>query len=137
MDWHSCIDDKNAIKMTSNSERIKSLLHSAKRRKDFVENHKIDDTNAEIIFSDMYEGCLELLHAFVAQKGYKVQNHICLAYFLRDNENDRELFMIFDRYRKIRNDVLYYGRMLDKGFSIKAIQELSYFYQRIKGKIIM
>ncbi len=54
-----------------------------------------------------------MLHALVLIKGYKVNNHICLGYFIRDVLKNRALFRKFDDCRYKRNSLLYYGKQMD------------------------
>lgn len=131
MDWNNCLNEGNVIKITSNKEKVTSLIKAAEKKINFVNKHKIDKDNSEILFTDMYEGCLEILHALAINLGYKVSNHICLGYLLRDVLNKRDLFLIFDNYRKIRNDILYYGKILDISFTITAIENLNSFHKEI------
>lgn len=44
--------------------------------------------------------------------GYKVGNHICLGYYLRDILGKNDMFRLFDDCRSKRNSLVYYGRKM-------------------------
>ena len=57
------------------------------------------------------------------QYGYKVNNHICLGYFLRDKLDKKSLFRLFDDCRYKRNSLMYYGRKMDFETAKSAIKK--------------
>ena len=109
MDWNNCVESSIAIKVSPNRERSLSLLKSAKNTARFVTSIGIDESNAPILLKNYYEALLELVHSLLYKKGYKVLDHVCAGYFIRDVIEDVESFRIFDKYRKIRNSIVYYG----------------------------
>ena len=91
MDWEQCIEESNIIKISPNKERAYSLLKSSKNMIEFVLNIKINEKNSPILIKDAYEALLELLHSLLYIKGYKVLNHVCVGYFIRDELKDKEI----------------------------------------------
>ena len=84
---------------------------------------EIDEKNANYIFEDYYSSLLEMLHAIVLLDGYKVDNHICLGYYLRDIFKREDLFRIFDDCRFKRNSLIYYGTRMDFEIAKDAIEK--------------
>ncbi|MDD9952842.1 MAG: hypothetical protein OXR66_00735 [Candidatus Woesearchaeota archaeon] len=60
----------------------------------------------------MYAAVLEVLHALALLDRFTVRNHLCFTYFLRDYHNRHDLSVLFDRCRKKRNSLVYYGKLL-------------------------
>ncbi len=87
---------------------------------------KLTTQNISVYVSLMYEAVHEALSALLYNKGFKVENHVCLGILLEqlDPAFRREQF---ERYRKARNRINYYGhRMsLERGRAfIKDMQQL-------------
>ena len=135
MDWKQCQEEANAIKIYANKERAISLMKSARNMMEFVINIELNDKNASILLKNAYESLLELLHALLYSKGYKVLNHVCVGYFIRDELKDAEAFYIFDKYRKIRNSIVYYGESVEREVAEEAIKEIKGLFDKIE-KII-
>ncbi|HIH25908.1 hypothetical protein J4476_05160 [Candidatus Woesearchaeota archaeon] len=131
MDWNTCIKEGSAIRTETDKKKIELLLNASKRKINFVNTHEINDSNQEILFSITYEGILELLHAFVMNDGYFVNNHICMGYYLKDIFRNKELFDIFDSCRIVRNNVIYTGEVISVDFAKRLIRELNYLNEEI------
>jgi hypothetical protein len=52
------------------------------------------------------------MHAQMHLKGYSVNNHVCLGYYIRDILKNDWLFRSFDDCRLKRNSLVYYGKMM-------------------------
>lgn len=46
-------------------------------------------------------------------KGYKFLDHESITYFLRDILTEKQVSAKFDRYRRLRNGINYYGEDID------------------------
>ena len=131
MDWSECIKnrivkdvktDKYLIESTKNIAEIK--IKSAKALPDELFIGKI---------TLLYDALRELLECKALENGYKIYNHECYSAFLKeilDFSNEADLF---DKLRKIRNGINYYGRMLDKDESDKVIKDLFSLIRQFKG----
>ncbi len=122
MDWQEC-NEKGFIKEVSkDNELIKSLKVSAQKRFDTAERLDIDETTAATVVTLFYDSLRELLEAKSVEKGYKIYNHDCYCAFLKEIEKDEKLGNSFDRFRRIRNGINYYGKDIDV-ISAKEIVE--------------
>tara|TARA_Y100000310_G_scaffold345862_1_gene471716 strand:+ start:27704 stop:28012 length:309 start_codon:yes stop_codon:yes gene_type:complete len=81
----------------------------------------IKEDNANYIFEGYYSSALEILHSLLLKDGYKVSNHICASYYLRDILKKEELYRIFDDCRYKRNSLVYYGRTMEFAIAQEAI----------------
>lgn len=52
--------------------------------------------------------------------------------FIKDILKKDEISAKFDKYRKIRNNILYYGKMIDKNTGKEDIKELTELFDKIK-----
>jgi len=64
---------------------------------------------SKTILRELYEGMREYCEAIGYLRGYKFLDHESIGLFLRDILKEDSLFKRFDRYRKLRNGINYYG----------------------------
>ncbi len=106
-DWGECIAYNSSAKISPDKSRARSLVSTAHGRIDYLMAQKINELSARYIFEGYYASVLEMLHAFIILEGYKVENHICLGYYLRDILKNVSLFRLFDGCRFKRNSLVY------------------------------
>lgn len=109
--WNDCLESSSAVGVSPNKERAKSLAETAKERIKLIK--EITEKNCNFVFEDYYTSVLELLQALVSLKGYKITNHLCLGFYLRDILKKENLYLIFDDIRYKRNSLTYYGKRMD------------------------
>ncbi|RLJ03079.1 MAG: hypothetical protein DRP11_01765 [Candidatus Aenigmatarchaeota archaeon] len=128
--WKDCLEKNSSMRISPDIERAKSLIETSEERISIV--GEIDERNANFIFEDYYSSLLEILHALVLLNGYKVTNHICLGYYLRDILKREDLFIIFDDLRYKRNSLTYYGRRMDFGTAMESIEKSKMLIREVK-----
>ncbi len=69
-------------------------------------------------------GLREYCEAIGYLRGYKFLDHESIGYFLRDILKEQSVSMKFDRYRKLRNGINYYGEDIDIETVKEAIIEV-------------
>lgn len=111
--WDECLFKYFAVKVTTNKARIRSLLETAEARVEFASEIVLTDGSANFIFEDYYTSVLEIVEALALVNGFKIKNHICIGYYLRDVMKRAELFRLFDDCRYKRNGLTYYGDRMD------------------------
>jgi len=121
--WAECLDTSASLKVSPDKAKAKSLIETAQGRNEFLKESAVKESNASYIFENHYTSMLELTHALVVLAGYKVSNHICLGYYLRDVLQRDDLFRIFDDCRFKRNSLVYYGKRMDFETAKEAIQK--------------
>ena len=129
--WQDCIDDYCAIKISVDIQKINSLLSTANGRIDFVNSIDITDNNVNFIFENYYTSILELLHSIVLKKGFKVSNHICLGFYLKDSLNNRKVFDLYDELRMKRNSLVYYGKQMDTKIVRNSVDKSKRLYEEL------
>lgn len=133
--WEECIECNSSIKISLDKEKSKSLRDTAKDRIKYLNENKVKENNANFIFEGYYSSVLELLHALLLMHGYKVTNHICLGYYIRDILQREDIFRIYDDCRFKRNSLIYYGRKMDFATAKNAIEKCIKIIQEIDGLI--
>ena len=132
--WDECINHNSSIKVTPDKEKSKSLIETAEERIDFSAR-ELTEKNANYIFEGYYSSILEMIHAIVILDGYKVNNHICLGYYLRDILKNDELFRLFDDCRFKRNSLVYYGKRMDFDTAKESIKKAKKLINELKNII--
>ena len=104
------------FKISKDIERAKALLGMSKERFGSI---KIFPKNLVYrIAEEYYEIIKELLTAIMYSDGYKTLSHKMLITYLADNYSllkDSERFLM-DSLRKLRNDLVYYGKKISQEF---------------------
>ncbi len=111
--WDDCIETCSSLEVTPDKSKARSLIETASGRVQFLAEMAVKESNANYIFENYYSSALELMHALVLIGGYKVSNHICLGYYLRDILRKEDLFRLFDDCRSKRNSLVYYGQKMN------------------------
>lgn len=133
--WEECVCNHDAIEYTPDREKAKILIQMAEARKAFLNKNDIDPINCTFLVEGYYSSAVEILHALVLLNGFKVDNHICLGYFLRDLMKNQRLFRIFDDARYKRNSILYYGKKIDIEVAKITIKNIGILMEEL-GKLI-
>jgi len=132
--WNDCIENNSALPVTPDKGRAKSLIETADERISLIT--VINEKNCNFIFEDYYTSVLELLQASVILKGYKILNHLCLGYYLRDVLKKDDLYILFDDIRYKRNALTYYGKRMDLETSQQAIKKCKMLMTSIKELVV-
>ena len=132
--WNDCIYSNSAVKITPDKEKAKSLIETAEDRIKFS-IRDLNEKTANYIFEDYYSSVLELAQALVLLDGYKVNNHVCLGFFLRDVLKKEDLFRLFDDCRYKRNSLVYYGKRMDFKTAKDAIEKAKKLMNKLKNII--
>jgi hypothetical protein len=104
-----CLNLGKVKKVVVNNSRALSLIKSSSQA---IESAKIIPLNlntAKSVLRELYEGLREYCEAIGYLEGYKFLDHESITYFLRDVLKEDSLSAKFDRYRKLRNGINYYG----------------------------
>ena len=129
--WGECLDYSSAIKITPDKEKAASLAETAQDRIKFSLK-RLNEKNANYVFEGYYSSILEIIHAIVILDGYKVNNHICLGFYLRDALKNDELFRLFDDCRYKRNSLVYYGKRMNFETAKDTIEKAKKLIKELK-----
>ena len=128
--WEECVENNTALEVTPDIGRARSLVETAKERVNVIK--ELNERNCNFVFEYHYTSLLELLQALVILKGFKVLNHVCLGFYLRDVLKREELYIIYDDLRYKRNTLVYYGKRMDFETCKEAIEKCKFIIGEIE-----
>jgi len=104
------------FKISINPIRAQSLKEMALERFGDIRNEK----KPYKIVEEYYEIIKELITALMYTEGLKTLSHKTLVYYLEKNykEFTKQEIILVDDLRKLRNDIIYYGKKVNKEFLI-------------------
>lgn len=124
MNFENSLRDGKAKKVTSNKIRASSLINSSIQAIDTAKKIILDNDSTKSILRELYEGLREYCEAIGYSKGYKFLDHESIGYFLRDILKEQSIYSKFDRYRKLRNGINYYGEDINIETVKEALAEI-------------
>jgi len=125
MNFENSLVNGKAKKVMLNKIRASSLLKSSIQAIETAGIIPLNQNSLKSILRELYEGMREYCEAIGYLRGYKFLDHESIGYFLRDILKEQSIFMKFDRYRKLRNGINYYGEDIDIETVKEAIIEIS------------
>lgn len=133
------IDMEMVRQGSKDKNTAKNILARATRRLEFVRSQEINQDTAPFIFEYAYEVIRECVHGLMIAEGYKPYSHEATVAFIDERYKDQfgeKLVRAFDRYRIIRNDIMYRANPVSMEETIKAL-ETADEYVRITQGIFM
>lgn len=121
--------NEEIFRISKNLARAESLLSMAKERmKDIKE-----ETKTYKIIEEYYEIIKELLTSLMYADGYKTLSHIKLIDYFAKNYDELKYpqIKLINNLRKLRNEILYYGKKIDKTFLINNEQEIKKIIKKL------
>jgi hypothetical protein len=119
MNFENSLIEGKAKKIMPNKIRASSLFTSSIQAIETAKIIQLDSNTLKSILRELYEGLREYCEAIGYLKGYKFLDHESITYFLRDILKEHPVSIKFDRYRKLRNGINYYG----EGIDIETVKE--------------
>ena len=110
MDW---LDWKNKgfVKESKvDNNLVNSLIKSSEKKSESNKRLGLDETTASTKVSLAYEALKEVLEALAIKKGFKIYNHDCFSAFLDEICKNKSFSAEFDKFRRLRNQINYYGK---------------------------
>lgn len=113
MNFEKSLIDGKAKKVVPNKIRALSLIKSSAEAIETAKNIPLNEKSVKTILRELYEGLREYCEAVGYSKGYKFLDHESIGYFLRDILKEQSIYGKFNRYRKLRNGINYYGEDIE------------------------
>lgn len=89
--------------------KAESLLHASREAVATAKGIPQNEESAKSIVRELYEGLRQFCEAIGYLRGYKFASHEAIAGFIGDLLQEPDIAARFDRYRKLRNGINYYG----------------------------
>ena len=112
-----------AKKAQKDVQLAKALVKTAEQDMLFIGSLPIDDVSSRKIISNCYDILRSLLEAEASLNGFKIYSHEAFTYYLMENNNEYAS-KNFERFRKIRNSINYYGKEISVEESKEIIAEI-------------
>ncbi len=124
MSFENSLIEGKARKVMPNRIRASSLFKSSIQAIETSKIIQLNPNTLKSILRELYEGLREYCEAIGYTRGYKFLDHESITYFLRDILKEQSISIKFDRYRKLRNGINYYGEDIDIETVREAIREI-------------
>ncbi len=111
----------------------KAMIERASKRLEYVKSQSITEENASFLFEDIYEIMRECVHGLMAANGYKPYSHEATVAFLDEHYKPyfgEKLVEAFNRYRIIRNNIMYRANFVSKDEALKALDVAENFVRK-------
>lgn len=113
MNFETCLIEKKAKAVMPNKIRAASLIISSTQAIETAKIIPLTENSAKTILRELYEGLREFCEALGYVRGYKFSDHESITYFLEAELKNQSASKKFDRYRRLRNGINYYGESVD------------------------
>jgi len=134
MNFENLIRNGIVKKVPKDAIRAKSLIKSAEQALGTAKDIPIEEDKLKTIFRELYESLRQYCEALGYLKGYKFLNHESIAVFLDEILNEKEISIKFDRYRKLRNGINYYGDVIEITTVKGTLKEIPLIIDKLKRK---
>src|SRR3989344_7839928 len=132
MDFNECIKKRIAKEVKEDKELIASLIKTSQNKFDSEKKLELSEVTSSSKISLLSDSLRELLEALAIKNGYKIYNHECYTYFLKDILNESIKGDEFDELRKIRNGINYYA----KGISVEEAKDVLERINKLREEIV-
>jgi len=134
MDWEECKYKRFIKEINCDNNLINSLIKSSNDKLKSFERLGLDEITASTKISIIYDSLREILEALAIRKNLKIYNHECFCAFLDEICNDKLFSDEFDRFRKLRNKINYYGKQVQIDEAKIIIEEMILLREKIVKK---
>lgn len=121
------------VKVTPDTHKADSLLITAENSLLSAKRLPLDEHTASSALCLAYDAMRAVLESIALRKGYRIYSHEAYTYFLKEHKMEREA-SVFDKYRKLRNGIQYYGKIASVMVAKAAIEEIEQLIQEFKEK---
>ncbi|MBU1252708.1 MAG: hypothetical protein KJ905_04060 [Nanoarchaeota archaeon] len=119
-------------KVKPDSQRAQSLEKSSQQALQTAKSIPLNENSSKTVFRELYESLRQFCESLGYSKGYKFNNHESITSFLDEVLKEKDNSLKFDRYRKIRNGINYYGDTIDISTVKEALKDIPKIIDKIK-----
>ncbi|MCF7872288.1 hypothetical protein K9L97_04615 [Candidatus Woesearchaeota archaeon] len=138
MSFKDYLKNKKVVKGTPDMQKVSSLIKMSKNHLKIVEKIELTEETTSIILSQAYESLRQVLEAMALKEGYRVYSHEAYVDFLLE-KGEISFANRFDRLRKLRNGINYYGKPVSKNITKAALEEIKemveYLIKKYLGRL--
>jgi len=130
--FENSVKNKKARIITRNIIRTKSLIISSQEAIKNAKEIILTEGKQKTILRELYEGLRQFCEALGYLRGYQFFDHESITFFIEDILKEHLLAVKFDRYRKLRNGINYYGNELALETAKEALIEIPKIINELK-----
>jgi hypothetical protein len=135
MIFEDFIRSKKARASSKNPDLAKSLLRGSIKDLKFLEGLEINENSSRKVMVSYYETLRSILEAVASIQGYKIYEHEAFTFYLKKIE-EGVLSIKFDRLRKIRNSINYYGEDISIAETKEVKEEIKKMIENLIKKYL-
>ena len=132
MNFENSLVNGKVKKVMPNKIRASSLFKSSIQAIETAKAIQLNPNTLKSVLRELYEGLREYCEAIGYLRGYKFLDHESVGYFLRDILKEQSVSMKFDRYRRLRNGINYYGEDINIETVKEAIIEIPELVKKLE-----
>jgi len=130
MDWKECIQKRIVKDVKEDKNLIKSIREIAETK--ILSADTLPDEFSIVKITLLYDALREILESVALEQGFKIYNHECYSAFLKEILNLPGEADLFDKIRKIRNGINYYGKKVQQEEAESIITNLKQLILKFK-----
>lgn len=123
MNFEDFIASDKVRKSNPDFEQAKSLVMMSEQNFSAIQQIPLTQQTASILLSQAYESLRQVIEAICLTKGFKVYSHEAYTFYLKDCKKDYEA-QVFDRLRRLRNGITYYGKPVSVAVAQQGIEDV-------------
>ena len=135
MKFEDFIKNRQVKHTTKDVQLAKSLLSTAEQDLKFFKTLPVNNLSARKVISNYYDILRSILEGIACLDGYKVYSHEAFTYFLKENV-DENSSRKFERFRKIRNSINYYGKEIGVEEAKESASEILALIGKVRSILI-
>ena len=132
MNFQKSIDNGYVKKIPRDLIRFKSLIKSSSEAILTAKKIIVEPITYKTIIRELYEGLREYCEALSLVYGYKIISHEAITYFIEEILKEEQISARFDKYRKLRNGINYYGNDVAIETVREALKEIPELIRLLK-----
>lgn len=136
MRFKDFINEGKVRKATPDKFMTESIIRNTIEDLKFLDTTKVTELSKRKLVTNYYDSLRSLLEAISLLKGYKIYFHEAFTSFLEEELKEKILSINFDRFRRIRNGLNYYGKSIELSEAKEIIDKMKTMINEIKQKFI-
>ncbi len=135
MDFQEFIESQKVILGEKDLQKSKALIKMADNNFKSLQTVPLNKNTASMVFTMYYECLRQILEAVSLMQGYKVYSHEAYTAYLVTLK-EFSISAKFDRLRKLRNGINYYGKAVTEEVTKNTKDEVKEMMQTLKTKYL-
>ena len=137
MEFNDFIKQGKVKKGEKDKAFAKSIMEMVDQDLKFLNTLATNQLSARRLMCNYYDLLRAIIEAISALDGLKSYSHEAYTYYLKEVKDEEIIALKFDRFRKIRNNLTYYGKSISVEEASSNIKEIKEIINQLKGKYLI